>query len=153
MPINQDTQLFGSRNTKEADLRAKSKRPSLYGLNFPVKYTDGNGYFSKMSAKKLYQRNITQLINTVPGERFMLPRYGLNLKKYLFEPKTSYLIQQIKSDIEFVINSYAPWVVIRNLVVDTFDRETYGFVADIIIKLYLQVREEDGITFEVELKV
>jgi len=153
MPINEDIQVFGLRNTKEADLRSKSKKTSLYGLNFPVTYTDGNGYFSKMSSKKLYQRNISQLIKTTPGERVMLPDYGINLKKYLFQPKSSYLFNTIRSDIRNVLTKYASWVIVENIDIIMKDRFESGFIADLEIKIYLRTREEDSISFDVKLEI
>jgi phage baseplate assembly protein W len=34
--------------------------------------------------------SLTNLFNTLPGQRFLFPEYGLNLTRYLFEPITEF---------------------------------------------------------------
>lgn len=153
MAINQDTSIFGFENTKEANLRSKSKIFNIYGLAYPMHENPNTGYMSLISGPKLLKRNITQLLKTSPGERFMLPNYGLNLKRYLFEPLTGLLVDELKDYIAQVISNYAPYIVLKDLKLYTQSFSDPGFVANLIIKLYCKVREEEGEVFEIEIEV
>jgi len=153
MSVNLDTTVIGFENTKESNLRSKSKLFNLYGLSYPMHESPTTGYMSLISGPKLIKRNITQLLKTAPGERFMLPNYGLNIKKYLFEPLTGLLIDDLKNYIAEVIQNFAPYIVLTDLKLFTQSMSNPGFVANLTIKLYCKIKEEQNSTFEVEIEV
>ncbi len=59
------------------------------------------------------KNSLKNLFNTLPGQRFLFPKYGCNLERYLFEPineATAYLIGQ---DISMSIAEYEPRVEVK----------------------------------------
>lgn len=83
------------------------------GLGVPV--GKSNKLFYKVNSKDLIVGQIKQLIFTSPGERVMLPDFGLNLNGYLFEPITDTLRTSLKKDIVFQIERYVPNVDIISI--------------------------------------
>lgn len=132
-----------------------SKVQKTYGLNFPFgkKALVGRGYFSKVSGDELVKANILQLLTTKKGERVMLPEYGIDLERYLFEPLDEILFSQISENIQRVIGEYLPEVSILSLsVTPAEDIGIYG-IPGIFVKLIVQKKLEYSNKVEVTLKV
>lgn len=84
--------------------------PKRYGLGWPIG-ADPNvnePYFKKVSSNHLIRSQIRQLVKTRKGERPMLPYFGLDLEKYLFNPLTSNTSAKMVKEIQEAMASYAP---------------------------------------------
>lgn len=153
MAINEEVTVFGFSNIKSVDLQTKTQLNKFYGLQYPFGKDTSNGYFSTISSQKLFKANLTQLTRTNPGERFMQPDFGLNLKRYLFEPLTPFLAGDMRSYILNTIQTYAPYLEVQKITLQTQSRETPGFIANIIVKLYCRIKTEEQTSIEVTLEV
>ncbi len=149
MVLNAETKVFGVPSTKEAAQRSGSKIQKYYGITFPVGSNINAGYFSKSSGTELIKRNLIQLLRTDKGERFMLPNFGMNLKRYLFEPADQYLFSKIKREITNTVTTYAPYVEIIGVNVETTNQNQ--FRSGLNITLFCRLKEEDSVVFEVNL--
>lgn len=82
------------------------------------------------------KNSLRNLFNTLPGQRFLFPKYGCNLQKYLFEPineTTAYLIGQ---DISMSIADYEPRVELKKCKVIAIPEEnTYDVTLELNILL------------------
>tara|TARA_R100000008_G_C3587457_1_gene173642 strand:- start:2708 stop:3103 length:396 start_codon:yes stop_codon:yes gene_type:complete len=57
-----------------------------YDAELPLKYNSVDGFYAlSKTIKDNIQQNIRMLMLTTPGERMMLPGYGVGLRNYLFE--------------------------------------------------------------------
>ena len=86
------------------------------GIDLPVQLavSGSDGYFASTSTTiEAIKNNIKNLLKTQKGERLMHPTLGLNLKKYLFEPFTNDLKDNITSEI---LNSFQFWLPFVNIV-------------------------------------
>lgn len=84
-------------------------KPKTVGFAYPVKSKGDFGssvFFSKASNVSLIRANLRQLIRTDRGERVMLPRFGLNLKKYLFQPLDEITFALIQEEILETFSKY-----------------------------------------------
>ena len=149
MVLNSETKVFGVPSTKEAALRSGSKIQKYYGLAYPLGSNINSGYFSKLSGPELLKRNLIQLLRTSRGERFMLPLFGTNLKKYLFEPIDEFLFTKIRKELTESVQRYAPYVTIIRI--DIVPTDQNQFRSGISIKMYCKLKEEDDVVFEVNL--
>lgn len=61
------------------------------------------------------RQNILMLLLTVPGERIMIPSFGVGLKTYLFEQDSFLLRQEISAKIREQLNRYLPFVDLINI--------------------------------------
>ena len=149
MVLNSETKVFGIPNTNEVNLRVASNKRKFFGLGFPIGGNINSGYFSKMSGNELLKRNITQLISTRRGERFMLPLFGTNLKKYLFEPLDGFLTYKIKQEIQETMTRYAPYVDVVSIQVNSTNKNEA--INGIEIILSCKVRDESEAVFDITL--
>tara|TARA_B100001250_G_scaffold118518_1_gene100603 strand:+ start:3138 stop:3530 length:393 start_codon:yes stop_codon:yes gene_type:complete len=74
---------------------------------------------------------ITNLLLTNKGERLFNPRYGSNIRNYLFEPLDYGTAAQIRTNIVYTINKFEPRVDLENIdVFPNFDDN--GFEVEMV---------------------
>mgnify|MGYP003148570360 CR=1 FL=1 len=56
------------------------------------------------------KQNLKMLVLTAPGERVMIPSYGVGLRNYLFEPRTELTKKNIESKILEQISLFMPFL-------------------------------------------
>lgn len=83
------------------------QNPKYYGIGFNFGKSI-NGYFSTSADKKLVRENMKQILLTNPGERIMLPDFGVGLKRYLFEMNDDQLATVIRDKIVQQVAKYEP---------------------------------------------
>jgi|SRR5581483_2343870 len=77
---------------------------------------DVNGQFAATSDPDVMaQQHVASLVSTDPGERVMLPDYGVPLKRYLFEPGADVVDQQIVLDVRAQMRQWEPGLIITNI--------------------------------------
>jgi phage baseplate assembly protein W len=82
------------------------------GLNFGKSI---QGYFSTSADKRLIKENMKQILLTNPGERVHLPKFGVGLRRYLFEMNDEQLAGAIKERILEQISTYEPLAEIMDI--------------------------------------
>ena len=94
-------------------MTSKLKMP--IGLDAALPLTeDPTDLFYKLNKtiKSSTRQNLKMLLLTSPGERIMLPQYGVGLKRYLFEQAPDF---EIDEKIREQISIYAPQVIVISL--------------------------------------
>ena len=82
----------------------------------------------------------------------MLPKYGLNLDKYLFNPLDLTLFEQMKEDILFCISKYAGFLEVLDLSI--FETSPYAANNGLMVYLNVKIRDDDLIApFEVGVNI
>jgi phage baseplate assembly protein W len=72
------------------------------------------------------RNSIYNLFNTIPGERILLPDYGSDLRRYIFEPVTDLRGTLIGREIYTAITRWEPRVTVINIdVVGHIDAQEY----------------------------
>lgn len=123
------------------------KSPRLQGLNYPIPKNPKNGYFSKSTNLELVKSNLSSLIKTERGERFMRPDYGCNLRKFLMEPLDEVTFSLIKEEIVTSIRRYLSTVSIGKLQV--FETRS----GQLKVNLFCSVRDAIASAFNVGVRV
>lgn len=78
------------------------------------------------------QNSLANIILTHPGERFLIPTFGCNLYKYLFEPVSEVIAQQIGLTVKEAIENFEPRVVVNKVTVYNLN-DTQEYVIDLSI--------------------
>lgn len=78
--------------------------------------------------------SITNIFNTVPGEKLLAPQFGANLHRYLFDPMTKDTAENIGESTRHAIDTFEPRVVIEKIQV-LMDREAHEYF--ITVKLLI----------------
>jgi hypothetical protein len=61
------------------------------------------------------KNSLVNIFNTIPGQKVLNPEFGLNLKKFLFDPLTEFTAQRISETIFNGITRWEPRVKIINI--------------------------------------
>jgi phage baseplate assembly protein W len=96
----------------------------MYGISpkLPLKVSNIDGpYGLTKSIGEAIKQNFKNLILTAPGERVMLPNFGVGLREYFFEPINSQTFQNIAGNIQEQKNMYMPFLVIEDIFFQTSD--------------------------------
>ena len=95
-------------------------------IKFPFA-DDDKGKFLEMNqdAKKAIKSDLMHLLLTNRGERFYLPEFGTNLRKYIFEQNDSVSHTLIKNELQSTIKKFIPNLTITELKVERLDSEDY----------------------------
>lgn len=59
--------------------------------------------------------SLRNLFTTKPGQRFLFPKYGLDLRRFLFQPINEMTSRSIYSAIQTAIQTFEPRVVLHEL--------------------------------------
>ena len=117
MAANITTTIHGSIQDRYNIQLPKSERKEIYGLNYPLGSSRSGGIFAKTSGIKMIRDAVEQLLLTERGERIMLPNYGCNLRRYLFQPLDETTFEGIRREIETSFNNYIVGATIAKLAV------------------------------------
>jgi phage baseplate assembly protein W len=92
---------------------------SNISLDFPFKESP-KGYYLNMTTtdSEDVRSSLMHLLLTNKGERFMLPEFGTNLIKYIFEPKDSKTITDLKLEISEAINKFIPNLQLNDIIIE-----------------------------------
>jgi len=158
------TTLFGSPPNKATARKVSSQAALPTGILYPLaKYQDKRvispiskttsvEYFVKSSGKELVTGMLRQLLLTRPGERVMMPGYGLNLDEFLFEPLDITTFSMMKEHILSTIAEYASFLEVLKLSI--FESPPWRGQQSLTIYLNVKIRDNNLIPpFEVGLSL
>jgi phage baseplate assembly protein W len=94
-----------------------------YGVKLPLTYDSGDGFTMLKRIKEVAKQNFKMLILTVPGERVMVPNFGVGLKKYLFENFSDSVYAEIDSKIREQVSIYMPAIAIDEIEFGATDQD------------------------------
>lgn len=154
MAANQTVNVYGVEPTPFIDKSPKEKKRQVYGLGFPFgKEKDSGGFAKKKTGVELIKGAVKQLLLTERGERVMLPKYGCNLRSYLFQPLDETAFESIKEDIQFSFYNYIVGAKINRLAVIPLGAAGPAGGNSLLVKLEIQLNNEELTVFDVEVQV
>lgn len=92
---------------------------------FPISLSELGDFANITEVKDLVKQNFKNLLLTVPGERIMIPDFGVGLQTYLFEfrngPNGS--ITGIKNNIQSQVSKYLPYIEVISVQVTSPEQD------------------------------
>ena len=89
------------------------------GWSFPPDFTPETGEVRMTSDEEDIHASLMILLGTAAGERFMNPKYGLDMHEMLFEPMGTTAKTLLKDRVKFAILIYEPRINPLSLELDT----------------------------------
>ncbi len=125
----------------------------LYGksLAFPPQI-GANGQMLWSEGEENVRQSIAVILRTRPGERVMLPQFGCDLERYLFEPNTISTLRLIQEEVKRALTRWEPRIRLDDVRVESHVITT-RVVVDITIFDTLsatQVHEPVGLTLALQ---
>ena len=78
------------------------------------------GFSLNMTIAEKITQNLKMVLLTSPGERVSIPQFGVGLRRFLFEPLSSGVLQKIESRIREQASRYVPDALIENVLFDSY---------------------------------
>jgi phage baseplate assembly protein W len=94
------------------------------GVAFPLEITEDNAGYKLADLQETVRFNIKNIILTNPGERIMIPDFGVGIIQALFEFSSYDLLETIQDRILQQIGIYAPYVTILELIINPIDEQS-----------------------------
>jgi phage baseplate assembly protein W len=92
------------------------------------------------------RNSLQNLFNTLPGQRFLFPEYGLNLQRYLFMPITPTTGETISRTILQGIERFEPRVRVAGInVIPDIETSTYNITLVLQLPAFKQVVKFTGL--------
>jgi phage baseplate assembly protein W len=85
------------------------------GPRLPLSRDSANGFGLVETFQAMAKQNLKMLLLTVPGERVMIPLYGVGMRRYLFEQATQETYAQIDQRIREQVSTYMPYISIQEV--------------------------------------
>ena len=92
-----------------------------FGPKIPVGVNRPEGFMLTRTLAENTKQNLKNLILTSPGERVMIPEFGVGIRNFLFENADSSLTNRVESKIVSQIELYMPAINIIDLEVRISD--------------------------------
>ena len=157
--------IFGVPATLSVKKSISSQRKRRAGFSYPLieplqntvppgvppKNTSQSNYFNQAYGIELIRNNLRQLLLTQKGERVMLPDFGLDLRRYVFEPLDETTFNLIKRDILLTISTY--FSIAKPLVLKVSSDDTDAENGILRVSLTLQLLDESLDIFDVEVRL
>lgn len=106
-----------------------------YVPKLPLKLDSRQGYTMIEDLKSLVIQNFLMLLLTNPGERVMDSKFGIGLKKVLFENYTPATIILFEQKLEGQVKIHMPYINITNI--DYGDTDEDSSLLSIRFKIYI----------------
>jgi phage baseplate assembly protein W len=85
------------------------------GWSFPPQFLREAGEVSMTAGEADIAASLEILFRTAPGERFLVPKYGLDMHELLFEPMSTTMLTLLKDRIKVAILVYEPRITLLSL--------------------------------------
>jgi len=95
-----------------------------YSPLLPLTLDPITGYKMLDTLKGVVKQNFKMLILTNPGERMMIPEFGVGMYTFLFEPDTPVLYNSLEARVKSQTKKYLPYVAIQDVQFRSFDNSS-----------------------------
>ena len=100
---------------------------NLQGISpkVPLVYDSTDGpYQLNKNLKQTFSQNLKMLILTMPGERIMVPNFGVGLQGFLFEGVTEDTFSRISTRIQQQVSQFIPAINLTEITFSTSDEDS-----------------------------
>lgn len=117
--------------------------PNGLSVKFPLSISENGDFSLNQEIKEMIKQNFKNLLLTVPGERIMLPDFGVGISRFLFEQKGTGILESISASINYQVSRYMPFLNITNIILE--NSENTEELATIKIEYFIQPLSESDL--------
>ena len=101
-------------------------------IKLPLQRDADDGYALNKTYLEVVQQNFKHLLLTIPGERVMMPDFGVGLAAYLWQPNTQMVYADITNRISEQVAAYMSFINV--------DSVNFSVPEDELNSVYIRVR-------------
>ncbi len=91
---------------------------SGFSPSLPLRRDEYNGFTLTQNSMQVIRQNFKNLVLTNPGERMMMPTFGVGIRTFLFEMNSATTYGNIRAAVQSQTSKYMPFIAINDI---TFD--------------------------------
>ena len=108
---------------------------SAFGVKLPITFDTGDGFTMVKTIKQTVRQNLKMLLLTNPGERVMIPDYGVGIKRFLFENFHNDTVSGIEERLQKQVKTYLPIVTIEQFNTAQAESTPNGIAVQIVYRI------------------
>jgi phage baseplate assembly protein W len=125
-----------------------------YSPRVPLALDSLNGFALTQTIQEVAKQNLKMLVLTNPGERVMIPAFGVGIRRMLFEQQTPALFGLINERVISQAKTFLPYININNVRVfpntdSASPNQDFNTVSVIIDYTISQIRLKDSLQLDV----
>lgn len=125
------------------------KPNTAIGVSLPLVTTPDHLFKLNYTTLEQVKTDLKNLILTSKGERYMLPDYGTNLRKVLFEQQGEEFLNSIEEEIINAIEKWLPIVLVNEIDVNQDQYDEHKFSISIKYSTKLDSSQIDELNIQV----
>ena len=125
---------------------------SSLAVKLPLMYSQENGYMMIKSMLPMIRQNLKMLLLTNPGERIMVPAFGVGMRTYLFENFDETTYAKIRARVKSQVKIFMPYITINSIQFIPKDMDN-GKLSLIIKYVVPSLRSQDVFEFNVQMRI
>ncbi len=91
------------------------------GWRFPLRFDPRTGRAGMVAGVEDIEESLRILFGTSPGERVMLPAYGCNLRRSVFDTLSESMLTELKETIRKAVLFFEPRILVERIDADMAD--------------------------------
>lgn len=138
---------MGSLNISLGPKNEERKRGYTY-RDFDIRLVQNidNKDINTISDLKAIQNGLRNIFSWEQGQRILLPAFGNNLRKFLYEPLDTKLISDIGADLRTTIERWEPRILIEDVLVNTDPNDPHTLIVE--LSYYIPTLSEKRYVYE-----
>ena len=135
--------VIDTNKTKKPYIVDRDENISI-GIDMPFRVGDrGEGWgASSTTTLQAVKNDLKNLVSTEVGERLYQPLLGVALRKFLFEPFTESMVDEIKTTIFETVSYWLPFVEVRDIQVETMEDNRIVGANQVKIKILFNIKRD-----------
>lgn len=120
---------------------------NLQGISprLPLVYDSTDGpYQLNKNLKQTFSQNLKMLILTMPGERIMVPDFGVGLHGFLFEGVTDDTFSRISTRIQQQVSQFIPAINLTEITFSTSDEDSSLKLNEVRVSIKYDILPRNG---------
>ena len=104
-----------------------------YGIKYPFTSDNDEGYFMDLNETLAdgVKSRVLHVIFTPKGQKLRDPNFGTDLIKFIFSPKDSSTLGDVKNEISSQISKYVPEVEFKDIRIYESETDEHGIIVSV----------------------
>lgn len=87
----------------------------IKGWKFPVQVDPSTGKIATVEDNENIKQSVKMIIDTRPQERKVVPKFGTDLRPYIFEVVSPAVVASLKKEVQYSVNKWEGHIVDLNV--------------------------------------
>jgi phage baseplate assembly protein W len=104
-----------------------------YGIKYPFTSDNDEGYFMDLNETLAdgVKSRVLHVIFTPKGQKLRDPNFGTDLIKFIFSPKDSSTLGDVKNEISSQVSKYVPEVEFKDIRIYESETDEHGIIVSV----------------------